>query len=346
MTKKVMIDPGHAPGNVNRGPTGYYEYQGMWKLSNYLKEELAKRGVQADLTRTKNQDPSLSERGKKSKGYDMFISEHSNAHNGKVRGVEVFYSLQRPGDRVHAQALSKAISTLMNNPNRGAKTRQYPNKPGVDYHGVIRAAANVGCPHIFLVENGFHDNPQDEAWLKQDSNLRKLAQVQADVICNILGVKPQPQSPSDVETLYCVQVGAFKNKKYADNLANKLKADGYDIYMVQGDDGLYRVQTGAFKNRQNAVNLANKLKKAGYDVYITIKTSSPSSTTKPKPQQGIKVGDKVRVKKGAKTYDGKSLASFVYNTVYDVIQVNGDRVVIGLGKAVTAAMHVKDLIKQ
>lgn len=346
MTKKVMIDPGHAPGNVNRGPTGYYEYQGMWKLSNYLKEELTRRGVQADLTRTEYQDPSLSERGKKSKGYDLFISEHSNAHNGKVRGVEVFYSLQRPGDKVHAQALSKAISTLMNNPNRGAKTWQYPNKPGVDYHGVIRAAASVGCPHIFLVENGFHDNPQDEAWLKQDSNLKKLAQTQANIICNILGVKPQPQTPSGGEALYRVQVGAFKNKKYADNLANKLKADGYDTYMVQGDDGLYRVQTGAFKNRQNADNLANKLKKAGYDVYVTTKAGSPVAPGKVTTPAPIRVGDKVRVKKGAKTYDGKSLANFVYNTVYDVLQVNGDRVVIGLGKAVTAAMHINDLIKQ
>ena len=343
MSKKVMIDPGHAPGNVNRGPTGYYEYQGMWKLSNYLKEELTKRGVQADLTRTENQDPSLSERGKKSKGYDMFISEHSNAFNGKARGVVVFYSLQRPGDKVHAQALSKVISTLMNNPDRGAATREYPNKPGVDYYGVIRAAASAGCPHIFLVESGFHDNPQDEAWLKQDSNLKKLAQTQADVICNILGVKPQPQPPSDGETLYRVQVGAFKNKEYADNLANKLKADGYDAYMVIAD-GFYKVQTGAFKNRQNADNLANKLKKAGYDVYITTKAGSPASVTKPK--QKIEVGNKVRVKKGAKTYDGKSLASFVYKTVYDVLQVNGNRVVIGLGKAVTAAMHVNDLIKQ
>ena len=342
MSKKVMIDPGHAPGNVNRGPTGYYEYQGMWKLSNYLKEELAKRGVQADLTRTENQDPSLSERGKKSKGYDLFISEHSNALNGKVRGVEVFYSLRRLVDKVHAQALSKAISTVMNNPNRGAKTRQYPNKPEVDYYGVIRAAASVGCPHIFLVENGFHDNPQDEAWLKQDSNLRKLAQVQADIICSILGVKLQP--PSDGKTLYRVQVGAFKNKGYADNLANKLKADGYDTYVVVAD-GFYKVQTGAFKNRQNANNLASKLKKAGYDVYVTTKAGAPVSVTKQKPQQGIKVGDKVRVKKGARTYDGKSLASFVYNTVYNVIQVNGDRVVIGRGNAVTAAVHIKDIIK-
>ena len=339
MSKKVMIDPGHAPGNVNRGPTGYYEYQGMWTLSNYLRQALVSRGVQADLTRTQNQDPSLAARGAKAKGYDMFISEHSNAYNGKVRGVEVYYSLQRPGDKVHAQALSKAISTLMNNPDRGAATREYPNKPGVDYYGVIRAAASVGCPHIFLVESGFHDNPQDEAWLKQDSNLRKLAQVQADVICNILGVKPQD------ETLYRVQVGAFKNKEYADNMYNKLKADGYDTYMVMAD-GFYKVQTGAFKNKQNAYNLANKLKKAGYDVYITTKAGSPASATKPEPQQGIKVGDKVRVKKGAKTYTGGGLASFVYNTTYTVSQINGDRVVINQGKTVIAAVKAADLVKQ
>ena len=267
----------------------------------------------------------------------MFVSEHSNAKHGKARGVVVFYSLQRPGDEVHAQTLSRAISTLMNNPDRGAATREYPNKPGVDYYGVIRAAASAGCPHIFLVESGFHDNPQDEAWLKQDSNLRKLAQVQADIICNILGVKPQD------ETLYRVQVGAFKNKEYADNMYNRLKADGYDTYMVIAD-GFYKVQTGAFKNRQYADNLANKLKKAGYDVYITTKAGSPASVIKPK--QKIEVGNKVRVKKGTKTYTGGNLASFVYNTVYDVIQVNGNRVVIGLGKAVTAAMHVDDLIKQ
>ncbi len=287
----------------------------------------------------------MAQRGSKAKSYDLFISEHSNAFNGKARGVVVFYSLQRSGDKVHAQTLSKAISTLMNNPDRGAATREYPNKPGVDYYGVIRAAASAGCPHIFLVESGFHDNPQDEAWLKQDSNLKKLAQTQADVICNILGVKPQPQPPSDGETLYRVQVGAFKNKEYADNMYNKLKADGYDTYMVMAN-GFYKVQTGAFKNRQNADNLANKLKKAGYDVYITTRAGSPVSATKPEPQQGIKVGDKVRVKKGAKTYTGGGLASFVYDNTYTISQINGDRVVINQGKTVVAAMRSADLIKQ
>lgn len=59
----------------------------------------------------------------------------------------------------------------------------------------------------------------------------------------------------------------------------------------------------------------------------------------------IKKGDKVRVKNGAKAYDGGGLASFVYSTTYDVLEVSGDRVVIGIGSAVTAAVKMSDLTK-
>ncbi len=342
MTKKVMIDPGHAPGNVNRGPTVYYEYQGMWKLSNYLRQALVSRGVQADLTRTQNQDPSLAARGAKAKGYDMFISEHSNAWKGDARGVEVYYSLKRSGDRKHAQALSKAASGIMGNPNRGAKTRQYPNKPGVDYYGVIRSAVATGCKHVFLIENGFHDNRQDEAWLKKDQNLRALAEVQAKTICNILGVQATKPTPPDTDTLYRVQVGAYAKKANADTMLARLKADGFETYMVQAD-GLYKVQTGAFKNQANAKALVDRLVKAGYETYITTKAGTPATPTPPVP---LKVGDKVRVKKGAKTYTGGGLASFVYNTTYTVSQINGDRVVINQGKTVIAAVKAADLVKQ
>lgn len=57
----------------------------------------------------------------------------------------------------------------------------------------------------------------------------------------------------------------------------------------------------------------------------------------------LAVGAKVKVNAGAKTYTGGSLASFVYRNTYDVISIKGDRVVIGIGKAVTAAMNKKDL---
>lgn len=59
----------------------------------------------------------------------------------------------------------------------------------------------------------------------------------------------------------------------------------------------------------------------------------------------IKVGDTVKVRYGAKDYNGTPLASFVYNRNHQVLEVNGDRVVITYGGIVVAAIHKSNLIK-
>lgn len=69
---------------------------------------------------------------------------------------------------------------------------------------------------------------------------------------------------------------------------------------------------------------------------IVLDKGSSGSTSKP-----ITVGCKVKVT-NAVTYDGKSFK--LYYDKYDVIQVNGDRVVIGIGKTVTAAVNAKNLV--
>lgn len=65
----------------------------------------------------------------------------------------------------------------------------------------------------------------------------------------------------------------------------------------------------------------------------------------PVADNSIKVGDTVRVKRGAKSYDGVALASFVYDNVYDVMELDGNRAVIGKGGAVTTAIHIDNLYK-
>lgn len=57
----------------------------------------------------------------------------------------------------------------------------------------------------------------------------------------------------------------------------------------------------------------------------------------------IKVGSKVRVRQGATDYNGGSLAPFVYQTTYTVMEINGNRAVIGINGAVTAAVAVSNL---
>jgi hypothetical protein len=160
-----------------------------------------------------------------------------------------------------------------------------------------------------------------------------------------LNASAAPSTPETPKVLYRVQTGAFSVKSNADALAAKLKAKGFDTYMVKVGN-LYKVQVGAFGVKANADAMMQKLKAAGFDAFITTESGTAVAIEAPKPVAEIKVGSKVMVKSGAKTYTGGSLSSFVYKTVYDVIQINGDRVVIGLGKAVTAAVNKSDLILQ
>lgn len=140
------------------------------------------------------------------------------------------------------------------------------------------------------------------------------------------------------EILYRVQVGAYKYKANADSQLVKVKAAGFDTYMVQVD-GLYKIQVGAYKQKANADSMLAKVKAKGFSAFVTTESGTPVSSS----SSSLAVGNKVKVKSGAKTYTGGNLSSFVYSTVYDVIQIDGDRVVIGLGKAVTAAVNKKDL---
>lgn len=96
----------------------------------------------------------------------------------------------------------------------------------------------------------------------------------------------------------------------------------------------------------------NRLEAAGYD-YDAVQAEvnrrygvgGSSSSSNSSSNSTIKKGDKVRVKNGAKDYNGTQLMSSVYSRTYDVIQVDGNRVVIGIGNAVTAAVNKSNLYK-
>lgn len=144
------------------------------------------------------------------------------------------------------------------------------------------------------------------------------------------------------KTLYRVQCGAYSKKENADVQLEKVKAAGFDTYMVQ-INGMYKIQVGAYSVKSNADAMANKLKAAGFDTFITKQGGqavSPTST----PTMEVTAGSTVRLKKGAKTYSGGSLASFVYERNHQVTQLNGDRAVISYNGTVVAAVHKGDLL--
>ena len=90
--------------------------------------------------------------------------------------------------------------------------------------------------------------------------------------------KPQDK-PEESDILYRVQVGAFKNKIYADDMLKKVKAKGFDAFITQVD-GLYKIQVGAFKIKANAEKYLKELENKGIDGFIVISEPKKKPVTK------------------------------------------------------------------
>ncbi len=244
MSKIIVLDPGHGK-NGNQSPNNkkYVEGTQMWHLANKLKAALEKYGFAVYTTRPAITDnPSLHNRGAMAgnKGAVMFLSLHSNApgqnsdgtYSASVTGSVVYYSLTRAENKALADSLGNKVSALMGHYYRGSKTKQYPDKPDVDYYGVIRAAAQSGCTCAMLIEHGFHTNVADSNYLLSDSNLQTLAEAEAAIIADYFGMA-QTEAPATppkqeaVKTVYRVQIGAFSVKANAEKMLQKAKDAGF-----------------------------------------------------------------------------------------------------------------------
>lgn len=210
----VVIDPGHTGNTYNAGAVkGYYESKAVYDLSLYEKAALEKRGIDVILTRERNQDPGLYERGqmavKKGRGYAnvVFESNHSNAFNGKACGVTIIRSAHLPSSEKLANRMIDAIVKVMKPStgityNRGVTTKTQSN--GADWYGVIRGAvsgevsqkqAQKGPVHYdYIVEHGFHDNQKECQFLSKQENLKAIAEAKAAVIADYFGIRDKGQS--------------------------------------------------------------------------------------------------------------------------------------------------------
>lgn len=197
--KLIVLDPGHGQfGNEYPILKGRYEGNQNFRLAQHLKAALEARGFDVLLTRNAvEDDPALAARGGLAgeKHARMFLSLHSNAPGSAtpperynlVRGSEVYYSLADEENNARlARALNRAVVETMHTEDRGVKTRSYPDQPGVDYYGVLRAAAASGCHTAMLIEHGFHTNPEDAAFLTDEDCLERLANAEADVLLAML----------------------------------------------------------------------------------------------------------------------------------------------------------------
>lgn len=129
---------------------------------------------------------------------------------------------------------------------------------------------------VLTVHRWFANKSCPGDWLY--SRLDDLAE---KVTANLSGTTTSASTTTKKDTLYRVQVGAYSVKNNADVQLKKVKAAGFDTYMVKVG-GLYKIQVGAYSKKENAEVMQKKLKAKGFDAFITTQSGSAVATTSKK----------------------------------------------------------------
>lgn len=200
--KRIMLDPGHYGSKYNAGAVaGYYESAIVWKLTMFEKEYLEAMGIEVGLTKNNiNDNPELTYRGQKAEGYDLFVSNHTNAcATPSVTKAVIIHLVNNATtdiderSKAFAFKMAETIQSVMPITNY----QVYSKLSGVDrdkngvlddnYYGVLHGAYLAGVPGV-IVEHSFHTNPDICRWLMNDNNLRILAKECARCMATYIGV--------------------------------------------------------------------------------------------------------------------------------------------------------------
>lgn len=253
MAYTVVIDAGHGGSDFGATYKGRMEKDGNLNLALAVGEILRQNGVNVYYTRTT----------------DVYNTPFEKAVMANNSGADFFVSLHR--NSVPEDNTSSGVETLVYN-DAGIKAEMARNinanlaKLGFGNRGVIErpnlvVLKRTKMPAV-LVETGFINNDKDNELF--DSEFDNIAQAIAD---GILETIRENQSVSEHE-LYRVQVGAYRDRSYANRLVEQLQGEGYPAFLIL-DNGLYKVQVGAFENMDNAVKMEQRLRQDGYNTFIT-----------------------------------------------------------------------------
>lgn len=210
---KIFIDPGHSISDP--GAVGYEVERDLnEKVSKYMNEYLLANYVcETKVDPVTNKSLSAVAASANAWGADLLVSNHFNAGGGDGYEALVYSEKNVPMGKI----FEKHVKAIGQN-SRGVKLR-----PGL---AVLR---QTKMPAV-LNEGAFVDNKKDiEDW-NDDHELKKLGEAYAKATAEWLKLEKKVSEPTD--KWYRVQVGAFKNKAYAESLLQNLKKAGFDGYIV------------------------------------------------------------------------------------------------------------------
>lgn len=218
MAKRIYLSPSDQNAN-------FYAYGGTnemvqcQRIADACEAALKRCGFEV----INNKTDTMEERVAESNAWDadLHVCIHTNAHNGKTTGTRIF-SFDTSGEGYKA---SKAVFNVLapKTPGTSESVTPYP------------ALYEIRMPTAWsvYVEVDFHDVPEIAKWII--ANVVLIGEAIAEGICNHFDYKYiEPVAEQEEETIYRVQVGAFRNPENAGNMLDKLKKTGFDGFIVKG----------------------------------------------------------------------------------------------------------------
>lgn len=267
MAYKIMMDAGHGGRDPGAVYNGRQEKDDALRLALAVGEILVNNGIDVNYTRTTDvYDTPLQKATKANEwGADLFISIHRNSFptENTAFGVEsLVYDLSGLKLEI-AESINQQLEAVGFR-NLGVKAR--PN---------LVVLRRTQMPAV-LVEVGFINSVTDNALF--DANFDDIALAIADGILDVLrsqglisepGAEDGEFSEEDTGELveYRVQVGAFRNRMYAERLLNELLEMDYPAYIDDSSE-YFRVQVGNYDNMDSAVEMERRLKRDGYQTVL------------------------------------------------------------------------------
>lgn len=152
-------------------------------------------------------------------GADLYVPIHTNAFNGKVGGVRIFYYNEESKGYAAAKHIYNNLKSLTPGtsdnitPNPDLYEVKYPDAPTV------------------YVEAEFHDVPEYAKWIIE--HVEEIGEAICKGICEYYGVKyvAEIKPVAAEKTLYRVQVGAYANRENAEKMLKALKEAGFEGYI-------------------------------------------------------------------------------------------------------------------
>lgn len=246
-----MIDAGHGGEDPGAVFEGRREKDDALRLALAVGEILEDNGVDVTYTRvtdvydTPQEKAEIANRSEA----DYLVSIHRNAMPvpGTASGImSLVYENGGTAGRLGA------------NINRELAQTGFADLGVVERPGLI-ILRRSGMPAV-LVEAGFIDNPEDNALF--DRQFQEVAEAIAGGILETIREENEIRPE-----YYQVQVGAYRERAMAEEIARELSEQGYPAFYVS-QDGYYKVRVGAFLNLDNAARMEMRLRQEGWPVMM------------------------------------------------------------------------------